>query len=61
VNQLWKAASADPQALHFVPERQEVMGVFAGSADEAADVDVFFPGLGLCFFSIEFDCVSFFN
>jgi hypothetical protein len=37
------------------------MGVFAGSAGEAADGDVFFPGLGLCFFSIEFDCVTFFN
>lgn len=61
MNQLWKIASADPQALHFVPERQEVTGVSAGSTAETSNVDVFFPGQGFCFFSIEIDCVSFFN
>lgn len=44
-----------------MPERQEVTGVSAGSTAKTSNVDVFFPGQGFCFFSIEIDCVSFFN
>ncbi len=53
--------SAYPHALHFVPEGEEVAGVFASPAGKAVYGDVFFPGLGFCFFSIEPDCVSFFD
>ncbi len=61
MNQLGEAAGTDPEALHFVPERKEIVGIFAGSAAEAVNGDVFFLGLGFCFFSIKFDGVSFLN
>jgi hypothetical protein len=60
VNQFRKAASADPKAFHIVPDGEEVVGVFAGPAGEAADGDVFLFGLGFCFFPIKFDGMSFF-
>lgn len=37
VNQSGKAMSADPDALHIVPEWHEVVSIFSGSALEAAD------------------------
>ena len=61
MNQRGEAAGTDPETLHFVPEREEVMGIFSGSAGEAADGEVFLFGLGFCFFSIKFDGVSFLN
>jgi hypothetical protein len=61
VNQLWETVSTNPKTTHFVPEGEEVMGVFASPAVEAADGDVFFPRLSFCFFFIELDCVSFFD
>ena len=61
MDQLGKAASADPQALHFVSEGEEIMGVFSCSAGEAADGNICLLGLGFCFFSIKLDSVSFFN
>jgi|GEM_PF-6920342 hypothetical protein len=37
VDQLRKAAGADPQALHVVPDRKEVAGIFTDTAGETLD------------------------
>ena len=61
MNQLGKAASADPKALHVVPEGKKVVGIFAGTAGEAPDGDIFLFRLSFCFFPVKFYGVSFFN
>lgn len=61
VDKLRKAASANPKALHFVPDRHEVMGVFTCAAAEAADGDVSLLWLGFGFFPVKFNGVPFFD
>ena len=59
--QLRKTASTYPKTFHFVSKRHEVISVFSGSAGEAPDRDIFFPGLGFCFFSVKLNGMLFFN